>query len=91
MLFIYCINRGDIVGKLDKDYEKYKKRERRSTKKTKHYHDDGKEKKKAPNYFVAIQITNPEVCIIHVNISDLLVVNNLFSGLLAVFIRLQTF
>ncbi|VDI32135.1 Hypothetical predicted protein [Mytilus galloprovincialis] len=52
-----------FTGILDIKYEKWKKRENRQAKKkaTSNYHDDRKERKKPPNYFVAIQITNPEI------------------------------
>ncbi|CAC5410927.1 AKAP7 [Mytilus coruscus] len=49
-------------GILDNKYEKWKKRDnRQAKKKARNYHDDKKERRKPPNYFVAIQITNPEI------------------------------
>ncbi|XP_052102814.1 uncharacterized protein LOC127736324 [Mytilus californianus] len=49
-------------GILDNKYEKWKKRDnRQAKKKARNYHDDKKERRKPPNYFVSIQITNPEI------------------------------
>ena len=53
------------LGMLDKKYEKWKKREKRQQRKEiVKSSDDKRERRKAPNYFVAIQITNQEVCMI---------------------------
>lgn len=49
-------------GRLEQVYEKWKKREQyHLKKKSASFSDDKREKRKPPNYFVAIQITNPEI------------------------------
>ncbi|XP_071150758.1 myb-like protein X [Mytilus edulis] len=52
-----------FTGILDNKCEEWKKRDNKQAKKktARNYHDDRKERKKPPNYFVAIQITNPEI------------------------------
>lgn len=47
------------LGTLDKKYERRRKRDIKSRRRDKN--DEKREARKRPNYFVAIQITNPEV------------------------------